>query len=290
MKLAVLGSPIAHSRSPELQRAFAGGDRDFSYVKIETTRDELSGTVKRLVADGFDGFNCTMPLKTDMASLVDEITLEAVMLRSVNTVTIKEGRLFGDTTDGRGILLTVRRALGGGALRGTPENAVRGKKTLLLGAGGAARSVALALSLAGAELTILNRTESAAEELKRMLVSAGASGENVSVGGLTEAELDRAADGTEILVNCTSLGMSGKPGFQSLSFLDGMVGNALVIDAVYEPLKTELLAGAEARGLRTAGGLWMLVYQGALAFKNWTGTLPDEKKCGEAYRAISDGR
>lgn len=288
MKLAVLGSPIAHSRSPELQRTFAGGDRDFSYIKIETTRDELPDTVRRLVSEGFDGFNCTMPLKTDMASLVDEITPEAVMLRSVNTVTIKEGRLYGDTTDGRGILLTVRRALGG-AMGEAPESAVRGKKVLLLGAGGAARSVALSLSLAGAEIAILNRTESAAEELKKVLTGAGADAESVSVGCLNETELDKAAGGAEILVNCTSLGMSGKPGFQSLSFLDGMVGNALVIDAVYEPLRTALLAGAEQRGLRTAGGLWMLVYQGALAFRNWTGILPDEKKCGEAYRAISVG-
>ena len=102
MRCAVLGSPIAHSRSPRLQEEFARGViPGFSYIKIETTCDTLHETVGRLVSEGYSGFNCTMPLKTDMAGLCDEITREAEILRSVNTVTIRGGRLYGDTTDGQ---------------------------------------------------------------------------------------------------------------------------------------------------------------------------------------------
>ena len=239
MRCAVLGSPIAHSRSPRLQEEFARGViPEFSYIKIETTCDTLHETVGRLVSEGYSGFNCTMPLKTDMAGLCDEITREAEILRSVNTVTIRGGRLYGDTTDGRGILLTVRRALG--MVDSSLDTVVRGKRVLLLGAGGAARSVALSMALGGAELTVLNRTVESEE----------------------------------------------KQGFESLEFLYNLFSGSLVVDAVYDPHETELLKRAGELGLKTAGGLWMLVYQGALAFRNWTGNLPDEDACMRAFDVI----
>lgn len=283
MRCAVLGSPIAHSRSPRLQEEFARGViPEFSYIKIETTRDTLRETVGRLVSEGYSGFNCTMPLKTDMAGLCDEITREAEILRSVNTVTIRDGRLYGDTTDGRGILLTVRRALG--LVDSSLDEIVRGKRVLLLGAGGAARSVALSMALGGAELTVLNRTVETVEKLWKMLSDAGAPG--VRYGGFTLPGLRDAAESADILVNCTAAGMTGKPGFESLEFLDYLRPGSLVIDAVYEPLETELLKRAGELGLKTAGGLWMLVYQGALAFGNWTGNLPDEDACVRAFDVI----
>ena len=285
MKCAVLGSPIAHSRSPRLQEEFARGViPEFSYIKVETTRDTLRETVGRLVSEGYSGFNCTMPLKTDMAGLCDEITREAEILRSVNTVTIRDGKLFGDTTDGRGILLTVRRALG--MVDSSLDEIVRGKRVLLLGAGGAARSVALSMALGGAELTVLNRTVETVEKLWKMLSDAGAPG--VRYGGLTPPGLRDAAESADILVNCTAAGMTGKAGFESLEFLDYLRPGSLVIDAVYEPLETELLRRAGELGLKTAGGLWMLVYQGALAFGNWTGKLPDEDACVRAFDVIKD--
>ena len=265
MRCAVLGSPIAHSRSPRLQEEFARGViPEFSYIKIETTRDTLRETVGRLVSEGYSGFNCTMPLKTDMAGLCDEITREAEILRSVNTVTIRDGRLYGDTTDGRGILLTVRRALG--LVDSSLDEIVRG------------------MALGGAELTVLNRTVETVEKLWKMLSDAGAPG--VRYGGFTLPGLRDAAESADILVNCTAAGMTGKPGFESLEFLDYLRPGSLVIDAVYEPLETELLKRAGELGLKTAGGLWMLVYQGALAFGNWTGNLPDEDACVRAFDVI----
>lgn len=273
MKYAVLGTPIAHSRSPMLQCGFAraAGLTDFTYERIETDRDQLKATVDRLVSEGYSGFNCTMPLKTDMSELADALTKEARLLSSVNTVAIRDGHLDCTTTDGGGIILTAKRALG---------ESVLGKKVLLLGAGGAARSAALSLSLAGARLTILNRTLDGAKELVQLL----GSGEYAQ---LSDENLIEYSKGAELVVNCTALGMKGKPRFESLEFLKGMYRGGVVIDAVYDPLDTELLCRARELGLSAMSGLWMLIYQGALAFEWWTGILPDENACMAAFDEIS---
>ncbi|MBE6611463.1 MAG: shikimate dehydrogenase [Ruminococcaceae bacterium] len=302
-RLAVLGSPIAHSRSPQLQTSFANdcGITDFSYERIETTRETLLPTVRRLCAEGYDGFNCTMPLKTDMALLADVLGDEARDLCSANTVAYRDGKLYADTTDGGGILLTIRRgqqlaaraALENFAsLRNSPEQlppvaagetaiapaeCACGKRVMLLGAGGAARSTALSLRNAGAVLTIHNRTLASAEALRTMLRVP------CECKPLDEAALIESAKDCDILINCTSAGMAGQAEFESLAFVDALPDGAMVIDAVYNPLETRLLAHAKTRGLSALSGLWMLVYQGALAFEKWTGVLPDEDACLRAF-------
>ncbi len=281
LKLAVLGTPIAHSRSPKLQASFAGdcGIGNFSYERIETDRNSLKATVGRLRAEGYDGFNCTMPLKTDMAALADVLTDEARILQSVNTVSIRDGKFHCDTTDGMGILLTVRRGLGN--MNTSPTEAIMGKNAVLLGAGGAARSAALSLKNAGAQLTVLNRTLEGAYALDAML-----GGGCRCLPLADEPSLCMAAAECDILINCTSLGMKDSAEFKSLSFVAALPAHALVIDAVYNPLETALLRIAEARGIRTMSGLWMLVYQGAAAFEKWSGVLPDEHACSRAFDAI----
>ncbi len=281
LKLAVLGSPISHSRSPQLHASFASdcGITDFSYERIETTCETLPSTVKRLADEGYDGFNCTMPLKTDMADISHFLTDEARILHSVNTVAIKDGRFHSDTTDGRGILMAVRRGYGDMTIPCT--EAVKNKRVLLLGAGGAARSAALSLHRAGAKLTIANRSLEGANSLKNMLNSDSTC---ISLGD--GDALSSAAAECDILINCTSLGMAGSPEFESLSFIDGIKKGALVIDAVYTPLETALLKHAKERGLCPVSGLWMLIYQGAAAFEKWSGMLPDEGACMKAFELI----
>jgi len=281
LKLAVLGTPIAHSRSPQLQTSFANdcGITDFYYERIETDRASLLATVNRLRNEGYDGFNCTMPLKTDMALLADYLGDEARVLCSANTVAVKDGKFHADTTDGIGILLTVRRGFGDMTVPYT--EAVRGKKVVLLGAGGAARSAALSLYNAGAILTLVNRSVGGAVALRTML---GSDSECIA---LSDADaLKRACGECDILINCTSLGMSGSPEFERLSFVDALGKDALVIDAVYNPLETALLKYAAGHGLRAVSGLWMLVYQGAVAFEKWSGVLPDEEACLRAFELI----
>lgn len=274
MKYAVLGTPIEHSRSPQLQLGFAhaAGFNDFSYERIETDCPALEQTIRRLADEGYGGFNCTMPLKTDMSSLADRLTHEAELLHSVNTVAIRGGKFYCTTTDGGGIILTAKRALG---------ESVSGKRVLLLGAGGAARSAALSLHLAGAKLTILNRTLKSALALNEMLGGAAL------CGALTRDNLCEAASEAELLVNCTAAGMTGQPEFESLDFLGNMKKDRVVIDAVYNPLDTKLLCRARELGLTAMSGLWMLVYQGALAFEWWTGVLPDESACEAAFNRIA---
>ncbi len=280
LKLAVLGSPIAHSRSPQLQASFASDAHiaDFSYERIEVTEDTLRDTVERLARDGYDGFNCTMPLKTEMSRIADFLGDEARTLSSANTVVIRDGKFYADTTDGIGILLTIRR--GYGCSDKPVDECVRGKRAVLIGAGGAARSAALSLKNAGARLTVLNRTLSAAYELSDML------GGECECLPLDAASLYRAASESDILVNCSALGMSGKPEFEALDFIDALPTGAMVIDAVYNPLETALLSRARERGLIAMSGLWMLVYQGAAAFEKWSGVMPDEDACARAFDLI----
>ena len=182
-----------------------------------------------------------------------------------------------ERTEG-GILLTVRRGYGDASA--SPADCVRGKKVALLGAGGAARSAALSLKNAGAELTILNRTLSSAEALRTMLQTP------CECLALTEENTVAAAKSCDILINCTAAGMAGQPDFASLAFIDALPSHAMVIDAVYNPLETTLLKKAAARGLTAMSGLWMLVYQGALAFEKWSGVLPDEDACARAFDLI----
>ncbi len=282
LKLAVLGSPISHSLSPLLHASFAKDCdiKDFSYERIETTRETLHSTIHRLASEGYDGFNCTMPLKTDMALFSHYLSNEAKVLCSANTVTITDGKFYSDTTDGIGILMTVRRGLGNVDI--PPASAVNGKKIVLLGAGGAARSAALSLYTSGAKLTIVNRNIDAAYSLRTMLAS-----QSDCISLEDEAAVCRAASECDILINCTSLGMAGNSEFESLSFLYGMRKDALVIDAVYNPLETALLKCAALCGLNTVSGLWMLVYQGAAAFEKWSGVLPGEEACLRAFELIT---
>lgn len=280
LKLAVLGTPIAHSRSPELQASFARdlGVADFSYERIETDCESLRSTVQRLIGEGYNGFNCTMPLKTDIAQLADCVSDEARVLSSANTIVIREGKLQAYTTDGEGILLAVRR--GFGDFNKSVEECVKGKNVLLLGAGGAARSAALSLKNAGAELAVANRTLESAYALGDML------GAPIRCLPLERKILCDAARGADILINCTAMGMSGKAEFEYLDFVDALPLEAMVIDAVYNPLETALLGKARGRGLSAISGLWMLIYQGAAAFEKWSGIRPDEDACARAFELI----
>ncbi len=280
LKLAVLGSPIAHSRSPMLHELFAkyAGVADFSYERIETTCDTLEETVNSLIANGYDGFNCTMPLKTDMTKLSDTLSDEARALCSVNTVVVRGGKLSSYTTDGEGILLAIRR--GYGEFDKPAAECVRGKRVLLLGAGGAARSAALSLKNAGAILTVANRTAESARALADML------GVEIECIPLDRKALCDAAERADIVINCTSLGMHGSAEFEDFGFVQKMRTGTMVLDAVYNPLETKLLKSSRECGLLALSGLWMLIYQGARAFEIWSGMMPDEDTCAAAFEFI----
>jgi shikimate dehydrogenase len=249
--VGVIGDPVAHSRSPAMHNAaFDALGLDWVYVAFPVARGGGAAAVRSVRALGLAGLNVTMPHKSDAATACDDLTPAAAALGAVNTVLVdQDGALIGHSTDGAGFL----RALG------DEDVDVSGRRCVVVGAGGAARAIAHSLGDAGADVTVAARRPDQAR-------SAAA----LAPGGTAVAEQDVAVEGFDVVVNATPLGMHGEPPpFDPARLRSGQ----FVFDTVY-PGETPLLAEARARGAGAAGGLGMLVHQGALAFELWTGRVP----------------
>jgi len=248
--VGVIGDPVEHSRSPAMHNAaFAALDLDWVYVAFPVPRGQGGAAVRAMPALGLAGLNVTMPHKADAASACDELTPDAAALGAVNTVVHADGSLVGHSTDGGGFL----RALE------DEDVAVAGRRAVVLGAGGAARAIVHALGRAGAAVTVAARSAAAAHD------AAGLAPDGIATD-LTDIDIEQF----DVIVNATPLGMSGEPPpFDA----DVLRAGQFVFDTVY-PADTPLLREARARGLRAAGGLGMLVHQGALSFALWTGVTP----------------
>ena len=247
---AVIGSPVSHSRSPAIHNAaFAALGLDWVYVAFEVAPGRGADAVAAVRALALAGLSVTMPHKLDVAAAVDELSPAAAALGAVNTVVpLPDGRVAGHNTDGDGFVDSLRA---GGV---DPV----GMHVVLLGAGGAARAVAVALAAAGArEVTVVNRTAERAGEVARL---AGAVG---SVG--TPADVARA----DLVVNATSVGMGGDTTLAVDPSL--LSARQVVADLVYHPLDTPLLVAAREAGATTVEGLGMLVHQAARQLTLWTG-------------------
>lgn len=259
IKSAVIGWPVAHSLSPVLHGYWLKElGIDGTYEAIAVREEELGGFITGLAAAGFAGLNVTVPHKRAVMAHLDSLTALARRIGAVNTVVVdKTGRLHGDNTDAYGFLENLKQ--------GYPDfHAGRGP-AVVLGAGGAARAVAVALLDDGAPSVILvNRTRERAEELARDL------GGSVSVADWRDR--GQALEGAALLVNTTTLGMTGKPPLK-LS-LDALPVDALVNDIVYAPLQTPLLEAAAARGNPVVDGLGMLLHQARPGFAAWFGVEP----------------
>jgi shikimate dehydrogenase len=261
----VIGYPLAHSISPAFQQpAFDHLQLDVRYRAYETPPAALAAFFAGLRAGDWLGCNVTIPHKRAVLDLVDGVAEEARLIGAVNTV-VKgpDGRLVGHNTDA------------GGFLRALVEDAAfdpRGKGAVLLGAGGAALAVAVALVRAGADrLWLANRTPGRAEALADSLAH-GFPGAPVEVVPLEQAALRRPLAEAALLVNGTSVGMAHGPAPEATPLPVALLGPHLVVyDLVYNPPETPLLRAAARAGARTQEGLPMLIYQGALAFERWTG-------------------
>ncbi|MBD5133088.1 MAG: shikimate dehydrogenase [Clostridiales bacterium] len=258
MSLQIIGDPVLHSKSPIIQGAMlAELGLDIPYTPHVVRQGEVPQYLAWAKENGVTGFNATMPHKEDLLPLLDEIDPAAQAIGAVNTVCLRDGKWVGFNTDGAGAVAALRDGLGVDPSRLT---------VTLLGAGGAAKAVALALSQAGAErVWVCNRTLSRAQEL-----CAHAPLGRLSPAGFDPDTLGRMAEQSQLLVNCTNLGMAGCPHqFEDFSFLDALPPDAGVFDAIYHPNQTELLAQARRRGLQTLNGLPMLVNQAVLALEHF---------------------
>jgi shikimate dehydrogenase len=272
--LALIGQPVGHSLSPAIQNAaFAADDLDYVYVCLDVDPADLSAAVKGMSALKFRGFNITMPHKRAMIPLLDELDEGARISGAVNTVVIEDSKLRGYNTDGGGMVMACREA----------GIELSGRSVLILGAGGAAAAIAIAFGDAGiGELRIANRSVEHALQLRDKLRGAGM--EKVEAHSIDA--LDEMVPQAEVVVNTTPLGMKEA---DSLPVPPECVreGRAFC-DAVYRPgTETQLVRLARERGARIVAGERMLLYQGVLAQKLWTGREPNVKAMD---RAISSRR
>ncbi len=260
-KLAgVMGWPVGHSLSPRLHGHWLRRHQiDGAYVPLAVTPDRLKQALRALPALGFQGCNLTLPHKEASLTLVDRATPLAERIGAVNTVVVDpEGLLVGDNTDGFGFLANLAS--------GHPAWYADAGPAVLLGAGGAARAIAVALLDAGVpELRLLNRTPDRAGQLASHL--------DGPIRVMSWAERATALEGAVLLVNTTSLGMAGQPPL--VLALDALPRSAVVTDVVYTPLITALLAVARARGHPVVDGLGMLLHQARPGFRAWFGIDPE---------------
>ena len=252
----VFSSSAGHSLSPAMHNAaFAALGLDARYEAVGLTERELPEAVAGLRADDVFGANVTIPHKVAVMLLMDELTLEAQAVGAVNTILNRGGTLVGHNTDASGFAR---------ALREDAHYDAESRDTVMLGAGGSARAVGLALLRAGATLGVYNRTPRKAEDLVAALERYG------NVGVIRAPDLDRAVLRASLVVNTTSVGHETYAAAAS-PLRAGVLPREMVVDIVYRPPKTPLLRAAAAAGLETQNGLAMLVYQGAEAFTLWTG-------------------
>ena len=256
----VMGWPVAHTRSPAIHNHWiAKYGLKGAYVQLPVQPERLEAAIRGLAALGFAGCNVTVPHKESAMRIMDELHPAARRVAAINTIVVQpDGRLLGMNNDGAGYIQSLRDA--DATWRGDAGPA------LVLGAGGAARAIVVALLDEGVpELRITNRTLERAQEL------ANDFGDRVKV--VPWAERNEAMAGVSLLVNTTSLGMHGQAPLDVA--LGALPLEAMVSDAVYIPLETPLLAQARMRGHRTVNGLGMLLNQARPAFQSWFGVLPD---------------
>lgn len=269
-QLFVIGDPVAHSLSPLLHQAMLDQTGAAYRYDVRTVRpEELPAFVRWAKDGGCAGFNVTMPHKEAILPLLDEVDTTAASCGAVNTVCIREGRAIGHNTDGTGFL----DSLAGQGFY--PQ----GRTVLLLGAGGAAKAVGHALATAGAgRIIVCARRLERAAALAAQLPGCG---EGIV---LAQDAIQQAASACGLLVNATPLGMAGSPAFARLDFLQAMPPHAVVYDLVYHPRRTALLEAAARQGLRTVGGIDLLIRQAVRAFTFFTGETPDTAALYAALR------
>jgi shikimate dehydrogenase len=259
----VFGDPIGHSLSPAMHNAaFSALGMDSVYHAFRVKPEKLEKAILGAEAMGFGGLNLTVPLKEAALKLgcIKPDPL-AEKIGAVNTIVFgKNGEIKGYNTDGLG----AKQALQDAAVE------IKGSKIVVAGAGGAARAITFQLVAEGAEITIINRTEERAIELAKDISATALSGK---VEGRGLSKLKDVLQDASVLINTTTLGMHPNTD-TAIATAEDLHPGLTVFDIVYNPLETRLLREAKASGAKTVSGVLMLVYQGAEAFRLWTGIEP----------------
>ena len=260
--VGVIGDPVDDNPTVVImQAAFDAAGLPFRYLTIQVKEGDLGAAIEGMKAMNFTGINITMPYKKDVIQYLDGVSKAAGIMNAVNCIYYKDGKLFGENTDGKGFMESLKN--------GGTETA--GKKALLLGAGGVARAIAVELAQSGAKkITVVNRTAEAGEKLAE------------TIRRNTEADAEfipftagfSIPEDVDILVNCTPIGFEDPTKKPDINY-DSVKSSMTVCDVIPNTAETLFLAEAKKRGCKTFFGLEMLVYQAVLGYEFWTGESPD---------------
>ena len=255
--VGVIGDPVKHSLSPViLNAAFNKAKIDWVYAAFETPEDKLADAIKGIRALHIAGLSVTMPHKSNICTLLDEVSESSKILEAVNCVVNDEGKLKGYNTDGDGFL---------DALSHDSGMDVADKKVLVVGAGGSARSIIYSLGKAGAgDVVVINRTKEKGFDAAKL---AGPTGRHIE-----ESDMPAFAAEADLVINATPIGMSHTAEKQKFPIEPNLLSKGqLAVDLIYHPISTPWLEELKKRGVEAHGGLSMLIFQAARAFKLWTG-------------------
>jgi shikimate dehydrogenase len=269
------GQPVSENPTQAMiEAAYRHHDLDWRYITMEVGPEDLLDAVRGVKALGFRGFNCTIPHKVAVIEHLDGLGESASLMGAVNCVVKRDGQWIGENTDGKGFVVS---------LRALTDPA--GKNVVIIGAGGAARAISVEVSLAGAKkITILNRSRDRGQDLYQLL--------NDKVPSEAEFVLwDKTYDipeGTDVLINATSIGLFPDVDARIDINMDSVTSNMVVADVIPNPPKTHLVKDATAKGCKVIDGLGMLVNQGVIGIKYWSGIDADPSVMRKALEDIFD--
>ncbi len=274
IRLAIIGDPVEHSFSPKVHgAALSAMGIEYEYERVRVPVGGLAKYIKYAIETQTDGFNITMPHKVDIIPYLEDMDDEAKAFSSVNTVCIRDGKLYGYNTDAIGYELSIKDCGSG----------FEGNRVVFLGAGGVVRTLALKAAMSGAErIHILNRSKEKTAEVCDIVKSRFDI--EVVCNGFSDKELSAACREADLLINATPLGMSGCPQYENLDFLENLPQHAFVSDLIYNPDTTEFLKRAAELGHNTLNGTGMLIYQALAAEEHYLNRKIDMKKLYKEIR------
>ena len=270
---AAFGQPIAENPTQVMiEAAYRYHNLDWRYLTIEVGPNDLEDAVRGAKVMGFQGFNCTIPHKVNVIQYLDGLGESASLMGAVNCVVRRDGKWIGENTDGKGFVSSLRELTD-----------PKGKKVIIFGAGGAARAISVEVALAGANsITIVNRSSERGEELTNLL------NEKLPVTAdfVSWTSTFPIPSDTDVLINATSIGLYPDLDARLDFDLETLSSSMVVADVLPNPLSTHLVKDARSKGCKVIDGLGMLVNQGVIGVKHWTGIDPDPSVMRSALEEV----
>ena len=270
---AAFGQPIAENPTQVMiEAAYRHHNLDWRYLTIEVGPNDLEDAVRGAKVMGFQGFNCTIPHKVNVIQYLDGLGESASLMGAVNCVVRRDGKWIGENTDGKGFVSSLRELTD-----------PKGKKVIIFGAGGAARAISVEVALAGANsITIVNRSSERGEELTNLL------NEKLPVTAdfVSWTSTFSIPSDTDVLINATSIGLYPDLDARLDFDLETLSSSMVVADVIPNPPSTHLVKDARSKGCKVIDGLGMLVNQGVIGVKHWTGIDPDPSVMRSALEEV----